>query len=172
METETGAAGSGASATASEAGLAEALGRWWRHWNLRLGVFAMAMALLGFLAYSALLVSPVGAWFIYLFLMPFLVWLPGWTLHPIAGWLLCGAWAVLFPWLRRRLRDSPSGRRWRRRQLRRWVAFGAGEVSFGGQAWSGSSIGRSSAGGSRGGGSATLTGGGGRFGGGGASSRW
>ena len=51
----------------------------------------VAAAALGFLAVAALFSPPLWAWFIYLFLLPFLVWLPGMTLHPAAGWALAAA---------------------------------------------------------------------------------
>ena len=143
-----------------------------QQWLPRVGVFLMAMVIFGFLAFSALFLPPLGAWFIYLFLMPFFVWIPGWTLHPIAGWAVCGAWLVAFPLLRRWIYTTPSGKRWRRRQ-QRWIArFEGGEADSGSWKWSGSLRSRGSAGSSRSGSFSGLSGRGGRFGGGGASGRW
>ncbi len=141
-------------------------------WLLPVGVFLMAMVILGFLAFSALSLPPLGAWFIYLFLMPFFIWIPGWTLHPIAGWGICGAWAVAFPLLRRWLYATPSGELWLRRQ-RGWLdRFGSGEPVSGSWGRSGSWRSNNSAGSGRSGRSSGFSGGGGRFGGGGASGRW
>jgi uncharacterized membrane protein YgcG len=148
---------------------AEELGR---DWLPRIGVFLMAMAILGFLGFAALFLPPAGAWFIYLFLMPFFVWLPGMTLHPAAGWVICGAWLVAFPALRWWMRNTPSGRRWRRRQSRRWARFDGGEPGSASWSWRGSTSSRGSSGRSHAGGSSGLSGRGGRFGGGGASGRW
>lgn len=142
-------------------------------WLLPVAVFLMGMAIFGFLAISALFLPPAGAWFIYLFLLPFLVWLPGMTLHPAAGWVLGGVWLVGFPALRRWLHTTPAGERWRER-WRRWVArFDGGDPTAArwGRFFSAGSR-RPSGRGSRGGKSSDFSGRGGRFGGGGSSSRW
>ena len=116
---------------------------------LPVGVFLMAMVILGFLAVSALFAPPFWAWFLYLFLLPFLVWLPGWTLHPAAGWALAGAWLVAFPLLRRWLYATPAGRQWLVRQRRRLARFEGGDPSAAGWRIPWSSSSRRSAGGSR-----------------------
>jgi uncharacterized membrane protein YgcG len=141
-------------------------------WLPRVGVFLMAMVILGFLAISALFLPPAGAWFIYLFLTPFLIWLPGMTLHPAAGWIVSGAWLVAFPLVRRWLFTTPAGERWRKRFWRSLARFeGDPAGASWGTSWSAGSR-RSSGSSSRGGGSSGFSGGGGRFGGGGSSSRW
>ena len=139
---------------------------------MQVGVFLMAMVILGFLAVSALLSPPFWAWFIYLFLLPFFVWLPGMTLHPAAGWAISGAWLVAFPALRWWMHRTPSGTRWRVRQERRIARFGAGDAGRGSWRWTGSLRSRGAARPGRSGGSSGFFGRGGRFGGGGASGRW
>lgn len=144
-----------------------------KQWLLPAGVFLMAMVILGFLAISALFAPPFWAWFIYLFLLPFLVWMPGMTLHPAVGWALCGTWLVAFPALRRWLYTTPSGKRWLERQRGRLARFEGGDPSAARWRVPSSSGSRTSSGRNRGGGSSSgLSGGGGRFGGGGSSSRW
>jgi uncharacterized membrane protein YgcG len=144
-----------------------------KQWSLRVGVFLLGMVILGFLAVSALFLPPAGGWFIYVFLLPFLVWVPAMTLHPAAGWALGGFWLVCFPALRRWLHTTPSGERW----CERWRSFVAlfdggdpGTASWRGFSSAGSR--RASSPTDRGGKSSTFSGRGGRFGGGGSSSRW
>jgi uncharacterized membrane protein YgcG len=143
-----------------------------KQWLLRAGFLLMVLLILGFLGVSALFLPPLGAWFIYLFLLPFLAWLPGMVFHPAVGWALCGAWLITFPVTRRWLYNTPSGRRLIRRQ-RGWLArFEGGDLPSG--SWrpthSPRSSGSSSLGGS--GRSSVFSPRGGRFGGGGASGRW
>ncbi len=142
-----------------------------KRWLLPVGVFLMAMAILGFLAVAALFAPPFWAWFIYLFLLPFLVWMPGMTLHPAAGWPLAAAWLIAFPVLRRWLYTTPSGKRWLARQRRRLARFEGGDPAAARWRvpWSSGSPGSAARGGRT---SSGFSGRGGRFGGGGGSSRW
>ena len=142
--------------------------RWWQP----VGVLLMALSILGFLGFSALFLPPLGAWFIYLFLVPFLIWLPGMALGPAAGWVCTGLWLLAFPLLRHRILTSRAGARLRRAYLGWWNRFGSGSP---GGAGSFANVGRRpgaspSTSGSRG--SSRPVGKGGRFGGGGASGRW
>lgn len=96
------------------------------------------------------------SWFLYVFLMPWYFFL-GFLLGGPLGWILLGAWAVLFPLLRTFLPAGALSGTGRKGGGGWWL--GGGGFGGGGGSWSG-------------GGGGGFSGGGGSFGGGGSSSSW
>ena len=94
-------------------------------------------------------------WFLYVFLMPFYAAFPTFIFPPYGGVVACGAWILLFPFLRRQLK--PWSKEFKAQHPRLAGFSGGGGHSSSGGGWSG------------GGG---FSGGGGSFGGGGSSGSW
>jgi uncharacterized protein len=112
---------------------------------------------IGTFALSALFSKGAGAWFLYLFLFPFLFGFPGALLGPKWGLIIVVVWLVGFPLLRTLIWRTGFGKDLRESHPT-WTT------------WSSSGGGWSSGGGSSFGGG--FSGGGGSFGGGGASGGW
>jgi uncharacterized membrane protein YgcG len=91
------------------------------------------------------------------FLMPFYAMFPSLIFPPYGGVVACGAWILLFPIFRNRLKPWSKEFKARHPQLVGFAGGGGGAGSSGG--WSS-------------GGDGGFSGGGGSFGGGGASSSW
>jgi len=125
-------------------------------------VFAMAVIFFGVMsvfALSALFSKGGGAWFLYLFLVPFFFAFPGAIFGGKLGVIVVLAWLIGFPILRAMIWHTSAGKGFRTSHptLTNWTS------SRGGGGWS------------RGGGFSSgggFSGGGGSFGGGGASGGW
>jgi uncharacterized protein len=124
---------------------------------VRLGIFAFFLAVISVFAMTAIFSSGCNSWFLYVFLMPFFGAFPSALLHPKAGIIAVGGWAILFPVMKFLLRKTDFGKRWT-------------EEHPGWTNWSGGGGGGGFSGGGFSGGG--FSGGGGSFGGGGASGSW
>jgi uncharacterized protein len=122
----------------------------------RLFMAAIFTAVIGVHSLVAILTPHAMGWFLYVFLMPFYAVFPSFILPPYGGVVACGAWILLFPILRNRLKPWSKEFKARHPQL---AGFAGGGRSGSGGGWSG-------------GGGGGFSGGGGSFGGGGASSSW
>jgi uncharacterized protein len=123
------------------------------------------LLVIGTFSFSAVRSEGCGAWFLYVFLMPFYFIFPTAMLSPVAGAICLGVWVVAFPILRALWsRGAPRGSG--RSFFPPFIFFpgGGGGHHRGGGGWS-------SGGGGFGGGGG-FSGGGGSFGGGGASGSW
>ena len=121
-----------------------------------LAMAAFFTSVIGVFAFSALFSKGGGAWFLYLFLVPFFFAFPGAILGPKWGVILVVAWLIGFPILRILLWHTNVGKGFRTTHPT-WITWGSSGGSWGG------------GGGFSGGG---FSGGGGSFGGGGASGGW
>jgi len=120
---------------------------------------AIFLSVVGVFAMSALFTKGGGAWFLYLFLMPFFFAFPGAMIGGKWGVIIVLAWLIGFPILRAMIWHTSAGKDFRTSHPT-WTAWSSsgGSWSSGGGGWS-----------SGGGG---FSGGGGSFGGGGASGGW
>jgi uncharacterized protein len=123
----------------------------------RLFMAAIFSAVIGVHSLVAILTPHAMGWFLYVFLMPFYALFPSFIFPPYGGVVACGAWILLFPILRHRLR--PWSKEFKARHPR-LAGFAGGSGRSG------------SGGGFSSGGGGGFSGGGGSFGGGGASSSW
>jgi len=114
------------------------------------------ISVIGVFAISAVFSKGGGAWFLYLFLVPFCFAFPGAILGAKWGVILVVAWLIGFPILRMLLWHTNAGKGFRTSHPT-WITMGSSGGSWGG------------GGGFSGGG---FSGGGGSFGGGGASGGW
>ncbi|MEE4271010.1 MAG: TPM domain-containing protein [Thermoanaerobaculales bacterium] len=114
------------------------------------------VAVIGTFAITALFSKGGGAWFLYLFLVPFFFAFPSGAFGIVVGTIVVVAWLVGFPILRALIWHTGLGRDFRTSHPG-WVTWGSSGGSWGG---------RSSFGGGG------FSGGGGSFGGGGASGGW
>jgi len=113
------------------------------------------LTVMGAFAYSALFTKGGGAWFLYLFMVPFFFAFPGAVFGARVGVIVVIAWLIGFPILRTLIWHSASGKAFRTSHPT-WTQSGGGWSSGG---WSSS-------------GGGGFSGGGGSFGGGGASGGW
>ncbi|HSL19054.1 MAG TPA: TPM domain-containing protein [Methylomirabilota bacterium] len=116
---------------------------------------AVFLAVIGTFAMSALFTKGAAAWFLYLFLVPFLFALPSAILGARWGGIAVLAWLVGFPILRALIWHTGAGRRFRTSHPA-WTTWTSRGGSWGGGGFSGGG----------------FSGGGGSFGGGGASGGW
>jgi uncharacterized protein len=124
-------------------------------------MFLLFVVVVGVFSLVALATEGGGAWFLYLFLIPFWFAFPVGIFGPQIGAFFGGGWMLGFPLLHRLLRKRrKSGKLFKNT---RWATGGP---PGGGWVWSS----RGGRGGGFGGGG--FSGGGGSFGGGGASGRW
>jgi len=114
------------------------------------------VVVIGTFAVTALFSKGGGAWFLYLFLVPFFFAFPSGAFGVVVGTIVVVVWIVGFPILRALIWHTGVGKDFRTSHPA-WVSWGSS-----GGSWSG--------GGSFGGGG--FSGGGGSFGGGGASGGW
>jgi uncharacterized protein len=114
------------------------------------------ISVIGVFAISAVFSKGGGAWFLYLFLVPFFFAFPGAIFGSKWGVILVVAWLIGFPILRMLLWHTNAGKGFRTSHPN-WTTWGSSGGSWGG------------GGGFSGGG---FSGGGGSFGGGGASGGW
>jgi uncharacterized protein len=124
---------------------------------LRLFIAAIFTAVVGVHSLVAVLTPTAMGWFLYVFLMPFYAAFPTFIFPPYGGVVACGAWILLFPILRRRLK--PWSKEFKAQHPRLAGFSGGGGSASSGGGWSS-------------GGGGGFSGGGGSFGGGGASSSW
>jgi len=122
----------------------------------RLFVAGIFTVVVGVHSLVAVLTPGKMGWFLYFFLMPFYAAFPSFIVPPYGGVVACGAWILLFPIFRYRIRPWSKEFKARHPGL---AGFAGGGGSSSGGGWSSSS----------GGG---FSGGGGSFGGGGSSSSW
>ena len=122
----------------------------------RLFTAALFTVVVGIHSLVAILTPTAMGWFLYVFLMPFYAAFPTFIFPPYGGVVACGAWILLFPILRRRLK--PWSKEFKAQHPHLAGFSGGGGHSSSGGGWS-----------SSGGG---FSGGGGSFGGGGSSSSW
>jgi len=120
---------------------------------------AIFLSVIGVFAFSALFTKGGGAWFLYLFLVPFFFAFPGAAFGGKVGLIAVLVWLVGFPILRAIIWHSTAGKDFRTSHPT-WTT------------WSSSGGGWSSGGGGWSGGGGGFSGGGGSFGGGGASGGW
>ncbi len=118
------------------------------------------LVVIGTFAVTALFSKGGGAWFLYLFLVPFFFAFPSAAFGILVGTIVVLVWLIGFPILRTLIWHTSAGKGFRTSHPT-WVTLGSS-----GGSWGGSS---SFGGGSFGGG---FSGGGGSFGGGGASGGW
>jgi uncharacterized protein len=123
----------------------------------RLFTAVIFTAVIGVHSLVAILTPHAMGWFLYVFLMPFYAMFPSFIFPPYGGIVACGAWILLFPILRHRLK--PWSKEFKARHPTLVGFSGGGGRSSSGGGWSS-------------GGSGGFSGGGGSFGGGGASSSW
>jgi len=121
-----------------------------------LAMAAIFTSVIGVFAFSALFSKGGGAWFLYLFLVPFFFAFPSAILGAKWGVILVVVWLIGFPILRMLLWHTNIGKGFRTTHPT-WTTWGSSGGSWGG------------GGGFSGGG---FSGGGGSFGGGGASGGW
>jgi len=120
---------------------------------------AIFLSVIGVFAFSALFTKGGGAWFLYLFLVPFFFAFHGAAFGGKVGLIVVLVWLVGFPILRAIIWHSTAGKDFRTSHPT-WTT------------WSSSSGGWSSGGGGWSGGGGGFSGGGGSFGGGGDSGGW
>jgi uncharacterized protein len=120
---------------------------------------AIFLSVVGVFAMSALFTKGGGAWFLYLFLMPFFFAFPGAAFGGKVGVIVVLVWLIGFPILRTLIWHTGAGKDFRTSHPT-WTTW-----SSSGGSWSSGSGGWSSGGGG-------FSGGGGSFGGGGASGGW
>jgi uncharacterized protein len=130
---------------------------------VRLGVGAFVFSILGLFTVIGVLTPGVG-WFLYLFLIPFYAIFPMVILGPRNAMYLLGAYLILFPVFKVRLRS----REWYRKAARELKT--SGRTTIGG--FTMTSGGSSSSGSSWSSSGSSFSGGGGSSGGGGASGSW
>ena len=120
---------------------------------------AIFLSVIGVFAFSALFSKGGGAWFLYLFLVPFFFAFPGAAFGGKVGLIVVLVWLIGFPILRAIIWHSTAGKEFRTSHptWTTWSSSG-GSWSSGGGGWSG--------------GGGGFSGGGGSFGGGGASGGW